>query len=280
MIQPIGLVAGHYECRSFQETIPILADLLALEPVEERVGEVVMKHPNTAWALVVHEGGPTAPNKPLMNHYGVRVAHRRDVDAAWNYLRDQREKYRLDRITRPVENHFAYSLYFREPGGNHLEIEFYDQRAVAEGRSIAAPPWKAPLGEDRFPGRGYVPQALSHGTLECDDKKASEAFYRDVLGLQIAGGGKISLHIKHPSTPWYIVVIPGRKRTYLSPSSRFTLAVASAKEVEEAHRRLRASGQQLGVTKLERIEQHGRSISFIFSDLDRNWWEVAAAADS
>ncbi len=31
MIKPIGLISGHYECRSFDETIPILTDVLALE---------------------------------------------------------------------------------------------------------------------------------------------------------------------------------------------------------------------------------------------------------
>ena len=51
-----------------------------------------------------------------------------------------------------------------------------------------------------------MPQALTHGTLECDDKEASAAFYRDVLGLEIAGGGRISVYIKHRATPWYIVM--------------------------------------------------------------------------
>lgn len=276
MIKPIGLVHGHYECRSLRETAPILTDLLALEVVEERKGEMVMKHPNTDWRLIVHEGGPAAPDKPLMNHYGVRVAERQEVDAAWKYIREHREKYGLPRITKPVENHFAYSFYFKEPGGNYLEIEFYDQQAVAEGRSIAIPPWKAPLREARFPGRGYLPQALSHGTLECDDKDPSERFYRDVLGLQIVGGGRVSLYIKHASTPWYIVVIPGRKRTYLSPSSRFTLKVASAEGVKEAHREFRTSGKTLGVTKLGDLRQHDGGVSFMLSDLDRNWWEIAA----
>jgi len=48
-------------------------------------------------------------------------------------------------------------------------------------------------------------------------------FYRDVLGLEIAGGGRISTYIKHAATPWYLVVlpIPKRKKT-LRPVNRFT----------------------------------------------------------
>src|SRR2546430_9323831 len=51
---------------------------------------------------------------------------------------------------------------------------YYDPQAAAEGRGIAAPHWQRELAESDFPGRGYVPQALTHGTLECHDKDASE----------------------------------------------------------------------------------------------------------
>ena len=86
MIKPIGLTHGHYECRSFKDTIPILESILAFEKVEKPAGNVVMKHPNTGWLLVVHEGGPNAPDKPRWNHYGVRVATNREVDNARDIL--------------------------------------------------------------------------------------------------------------------------------------------------------------------------------------------------
>src|SRR5207247_5487558 len=137
---------------------------------------------------------------------------------------------------------------------------------------LAAPHWQRELAESDFPGRGYVPQALTHGTLECHDKDASAAFYRDVLGLQIAGGGRISVYIKHPSTPWYLVVLPMPKRKKpLRPVNRFTLTLASADDVEKAHRELGSKA-----TELQPIERDEECISFVFADLDRNWWEVRA----
>jgi catechol-2,3-dioxygenase len=117
-----------------------------------------------------------------------------------------------------------------------------------------------------------VPQALTHGTLECHDKDASAAFYRNVLGLQIAGGGRISVYIKHPSTPWYLVVLPMPKRKKpLRPVNRFTLTLASADDVEKAHRELASKA-----TELQPIERGEDCTSFLFADLDRNWWEVRA----
>jgi catechol 2,3-dioxygenase-like lactoylglutathione lyase family enzyme len=276
MLKPLGLIHGHYECRSLAQTLPIFTDLLALEVVAETDGRSVVKHPNTDWLLVVHEGGPPAPDKPLMNHYGVRVTERQEVDAAWEYASAHREKYGIQRITRPGELHFAYSFYFKEPGGNHWEIEFYDQ-AAAGGRSAATQHWSVPMAAARFPGKGYVPQALTHGTLECNDKEASSRFYRDVLGLEIAGAGRVSVHIKHPATPWYLVVLPAKTRHYLSPANRFTLKLASPDAVLESHREFAASGNALGITELGEVRTAGDEVSFLFGDLDRNWWELCAA---
>ena len=274
MLKPLGLTHGHYECRSLGETLPVLTDLLAMRVVERANGQAVLTHPNTAWRLVVHEAGPGAPDKPHNNHYGVRVARAEEVDAAHSYLVAQKERYGLRRISPPRSQHFARSVYFVEPGGNTLEIEHYDAQALAEGRTIARPHWERELGEREFPGRGYVPQALTHGTLECDDKEASATFYRDVLGLEIAGGGRLSVYIKHAATPWYIVVLPiPRRKKFLSHANRFTLTLASSADVERAHRALAGAK---GVSELAALEQRDGRTSFLFADLNRNWWELAA----
>jgi len=276
MLKPIGLTHGHYECRSLDETIPVLTDLLAMTVVVRKGGEAVLQHPNTAWRLVVHEGGPNAADKPRNNHYGFRVAHPHEVEAAWQYVSDNKDRYRLQRVTKPHQTHFANSIYFNEPGGNTLEIEYYDPQAAAEGRRTAAPHWERLLPESEFPGRGYVPQALTHGTLECDDKEASSRFYREVLGLEIAGGGRVSAYVKHPATPWYIVVLPARRRRHLSPSNRFTLTLATAAAVEEAHREFAALGPSGGISELNDIQQRDGQVSFLLADLDKNWWEITA----
>lgn len=277
MLKPVGLIQGHYECRSLEETLPVFTDLLAMDVVERTDGQAVLKHPNTGWLLIAHEGGADAPDKPHNNHYGFRVARPEEIEAAWTYVEAHKDRYGIKRVTRPHEIHFANSIYLAEPGGNDLEIEYYAPKAVAEGRSIAAPHWATPLPVERFPGRGYVPQALTHGTLECDDKAASERFYRDVLGLQIAGGGRISTYIKHPATPWYIVVLPAKRRKYLGRSNRFTLQLASPEAVEAAHREFAATGKEAGITALDDLQRHAGTVSFMLSDPDRNWWEITAS---
>jgi hypothetical protein len=57
ILKSTGFVAGHYECRSLAETLPVFTDLLAMEVVERTASVATLKHPNTEWRLIVHEGG-------------------------------------------------------------------------------------------------------------------------------------------------------------------------------------------------------------------------------
>jgi hypothetical protein len=69
-----------------------------------------------------------------------------------------------------------------------------------------------------------------------------------------------------------------KRRRPLAPVNRFTLAVASAGAVEEAHGRFRELGKAGGTTELHDVREENGQVSFLLSDLDRNWWEVAARA--
>jgi catechol 2,3-dioxygenase-like lactoylglutathione lyase family enzyme len=276
MLKTTGLIEGHYECRSLDETLPVFTDLLAMEIVERKAGQATIKHPNTDWRLIVHEGGPGAPEKTFDNHYGFRVATHTEVEAAWEYVEAHKDKYRISKITKPQSAHFAYSIYFREPGGNHLEIEYYNPGGALHGRSHTAGHWGNTLNSERFPGRGYVPQAFTHGTLQCDDIERSRRFYVEVLGLEIAAGFNTAQYIKHPAAPWYLVVLQRSPRQYLAPVNRFTLQLASAAEVEQAHREFVSNNKSLGLNEIAEIDRTDGTINFIFSDLDKNWWELTA----
>ena len=277
MLKTIGLIEGHYECRSLDETLPVFTDLLAMEIVERKAKQATVKHPNTDWRLIVHESGAAAPEKTFDNHYGFRVASHTEVEAAWKYLEANKQKYRIDKITKPQSAHYAYSVYFHEPGGNHLEIEYYNPASALHGRAHTAGHWATPLTAERFAGRGYLPQALTHGTLQCDDLGKTRAFLVDVLGLDDAGGmSDRTIYVKHPATPWYIVMLPRKPRQYLAPVNRFTLQLARAADVEAAHDEFAANKSQLGLHEIAGIERADGKVSFIFSDLDKNWWELTA----
>src|SRR3989337_2506336 len=276
MLKPIGLPEGHYGCPSLDETLHIFTDLLAAEIVERTEKQAVVKHPNTAWRLVIHEAWPDSRNKPHSNHYGFRGATSKEIPKAHEYISEHEAQYKIQGVTKPHEAHFAYSIYFKEPGGNDLEIEYYNPAAIKQGRKIAVPHWTTPLPEEKFPGRGYVPQAMTHGTLNCDNKETSDQFLANVLGLDIIGGGRMSTYISLPSMgPWYVVVLPTPRRDYLGLNSRFTLQLASAEEVADAHKEFAKTGKPLGIQELWDLQQNRRG-RFILTDIHTNFWEITS----
>jgi len=277
MLNPTGLIRGHYECRSFDQTIPILSDLLALEVVGENNSEKTLKHPNTDWRLVIHANGPDAPIKPMRNHYGVRVTNNAEVDRATEYLERKKGEFGI-KIIKPRGNHNAYSVHFYEPGGNYWEIESYEHAVETGMGKTTNPHWAHPLPTEKFSGKGYVPQALTHGTLENEDLEASERFYREVLGLEVVKLWPSSCYIKHPATPWYVVCIQALKqnRQRLSRYQRFTLAVDSVDSVHAAYRSFETNRRAWKIKDLEKVEANGEDASFLFSDLNGNWWEITS----
>jgi catechol 2,3-dioxygenase-like lactoylglutathione lyase family enzyme len=279
VIKPTGLVHGHTEVRFLDETIPVLSAVLALELMERRDGEAVMKHPNTGWKLILHEGGAEVKDKPERNHYGVRVSNNQEVDRAYQFLLSKKETLGLKKVVKRKERDGSYSMFFVEPGGNYWEIESYENRHKAGLPEHVAYPWKQKLTEERLPGCGYIPQAMTHGTMECTNLEASVKFYKEGLGLDvITHVPTVRPHdIKHPSTPWYVVSleVPPKNKHCLTPLQRYTVAVESPAALAEANKELLARREEFGITAIEEIKQANDGESFLVCDLDRNWWEVA-----
>ena len=279
VIKPTGLVHGHTEVRFLDDTIPVLTQVLALEVIERRDHEAVLKHPNTGWKLVVHEGGADVKDKPERNHYGVRVANNQEVDQAYQYLLAHKEKLGLTKVVKRKERAGSYSMFFVEPGGNYWEIESYENRHKAGLPEHIAYPWKEKLTVEKLPGCGYIPQAMTHGTMECTDLAASVKFYKEGLGLDVITHVPTSKphDVKHRSTPWYIasLEVPLKNKHYLSPLQRYTVAVESAAALADAHRELTERREEFGITAIEAVEETATGASFLLCDLDRNWWEIA-----
>ncbi|HUK42552.1 MAG TPA: VOC family protein [Candidatus Acidoferrales bacterium] len=282
MLKPIALSATHMECRNLAESLRVLTDLLAFEKVAEKPQEAALKHPNTHWLLVVHDAGPAAPTKQMHNHWGVRVMTTSEVDRAYEYLTAHKDEYKISQIGKPLWNHGSYSCYFLEPGTNGWEIECYEavMRKEATALKVGAvrmPHWSVPLGEDRFPGRGYVPQGFTHGTLVAHDINSSREFYTEVLGLEVHQANDHVIYVKHPSTRTYVVCAERKDFKVCSPNFRNTLAMGSKDEVCEAHRCFTESGKELGVTELFPLQESDSTASFYFRDPATNCWEISSS---
>ena len=282
MLRPTRFIEAHMECTQLSETLPVLTDLLGFQEIARGQGHATMKHPNTDWLMVVHEGGPGAPEKQMHNHFGVRVLTNEEVDAAYEYLIRNKERYRLREIRKPEYSHGSYSLYFIEPGTNGWEIECYEvatrKQAGAErlGR-VRAPHWENPLTKEHAGEKGYVPQAFTHGTLACTDIEVSEPFYRDILGFEIHQPNERGRYLKTPEGQAFLVAMTRENYKTFSANFRFTLGLESADAVNAAHRFLEEH-RSSGVTELTEVHEH-RGTSFLMRDLDHNCWEIKAESE-
>lgn len=270
------------ECYSLGESVPVLTDLLAFEKLSEGPGRARLRHPNTEWELIVHEAGPTNHSKKMHNHFGVRVVAKREVDAAYEYLQAHKGQYRLRQIGKPLYNHGSYSLYFLEPGTNGWEIECYEsflQKGAGKAMfgGVRAAHWDRPLSPERFPARGYVPQGFTHGTLACNDVAVSQEFYAKVLGLKTYRAHDTVFYAKLPDDRCYVVTAVRKDWQPCSSNFRFTLALESNEAVLRAHDWLAGAGHGLGMTELGPVQVKESLCSFLLSDPNRNWWEIACS---
>jgi catechol 2,3-dioxygenase-like lactoylglutathione lyase family enzyme len=282
MIHTTGLSATHMECRNLQESLTVMTELLAFEKISEKPGEATLKHPNTHWLLVVHEAGPDAPPKPMHNHWGVRVVNPEEVDRAYDYLVAHKAQYKLGAIGKPTWSHGSYSCYFVEPGTNGWEIECYEafnrkQSTAEKFGAVKMAHWDDLLPEEKFPGRGYVPQGFTHGTLVATDLEVSKNFYTNVLNLDVHRFSDNVLYVKHPKTKTFVVCALRQNAPMFSPNFRNTLTVASKDAVKAAHRRFNEAGKELGVSELFELKETDTSASFCFRDPGTNCWEITAA---
>lgn len=284
MIKPLAFSATHMECRNLGESMAVMTDLLAFEKISERPDEATLKHPNTDWRLVLHDAGPEAPAKQMHNHWGVRVRTAEEVDRAYEYLTAHKAQYKLGAIGKPTWSHGSYSCYFVEPGTNGWEIECYEavnrKNAAAQSfGSVKTPHWTEVYPEERFPGRGYVPQGFTHGTLVAVDLEASHEFYAKVLGMEVHRFSSMVIYVKHPKTKTYVVCAKRKDFKVHSPNFRNSLTMESRDAVHDAYREFEQSGKDQGVRELFPMQETETGASFFFRDPGTNCWEISWARD-
>ena len=120
----------------------------------------------------------------MHNHWGVRVVSPEEVDRAYDYLLAHKADSTNSAPSANRPGAMApIPAISSNPAAIGWEIECYEafnrKQATAERfGAVKTAHWDQLLPEERFPGRGYVPQGFTHGTLVATIWRRARIFTR------------------------------------------------------------------------------------------------------
>ena len=122
-IKPFKLSHGTLMCGDLKRSRKFYREFLGLEVV--RHGErAMMLRLNTGMHVVCVEFPPEKLwNMHVLHHWGIDVASKAEVDAAYEAAKAQAEEWGIKKIQRPGGQHDVYSFYIQDLDNNWWEIQ-------------------------------------------------------------------------------------------------------------------------------------------------------------
>ena len=111
---------GTLESRDLEKTRRFYEECLGIETIRTSPRSLMIRLGGNHTIAVVEN--PRKPDMPLLNHNGLDVASREDVEHCHQVLEANKEKWGITKITRPADQHGTYSFYFSDLDGNWWEI--------------------------------------------------------------------------------------------------------------------------------------------------------------
>jgi catechol 2,3-dioxygenase-like lactoylglutathione lyase family enzyme len=120
---------GTLSSMDLQKSRRFYEEVLGLEVIQTSPVSLLLRLGTEQAYAVVETGQPS--NHGLMDHNGIDVASREAVDEAYKALTEHKAEYGIKRITKPLDQHGAYSFYVVDCDGNWWEVVDYGPRGYA-----------------------------------------------------------------------------------------------------------------------------------------------------
>jgi catechol 2,3-dioxygenase-like lactoylglutathione lyase family enzyme len=124
VIKPYCLSHGTLECYSLKASRRFYEEFLGLECVRHGKPAMVIRGGMRFHIVCVEVGDQIHPCS-LLNHWGVDVATRDEVDQAHAKAIEHKEKYGIRQVLPQQEMHGVYSFYLEDLDHNWWEIQHY-----------------------------------------------------------------------------------------------------------------------------------------------------------
>lgn len=111
---------GTLEARDLDKSRQFYSEFLGLNVVRTSPISLMIKLGGQHTIAIVQN--PKKGEMPVLNHNGLDVATRAEVDHCYQLVVEQKEKWGIKKATKPVEQHGTYSFYFCDLDDNWWEI--------------------------------------------------------------------------------------------------------------------------------------------------------------
>jgi predicted lactoylglutathione lyase len=125
VIKPYCMSHGTLEVFSLKNSRKFYEEFLGLEVVRHGKPAMVIRLGMRFHVVCVEVGDQIHPVS-LLNHWGVDVATRKEVDEAHQKAIEFKEKYNIRQVLNPQEMHGVYSFYLEDLDHNWWEIQHYE----------------------------------------------------------------------------------------------------------------------------------------------------------
>ena len=125
VVKPYVMSHGTLECYSLKQSRKFYEEYLGLECVRHAKPAMVVRCGLKFHIVCVEVGDAVHPTN-VLNHWGVDVRSKAEVDNAHKAANEMKEKYGIRQVL-PVQNmHGVYSFYLEDCDHNWWEIQCYD----------------------------------------------------------------------------------------------------------------------------------------------------------
>ena len=148
IVKPFCLSHGTLECYDLVATRRFYEEFLGLECVRHGKPAMAVRSAMRFHVICVEVGDQLKPVN-LLNHWGVDVATREEVDAAHAAALEHQARYGIRKVLEPQDAHGVYSFYLVDLDHNWWEVQHYangfqhddlfdfgDRFAMADGRAF------------------------------------------------------------------------------------------------------------------------------------------------
>lgn len=131
VVRPFVLGHGTLACRNIDETRQFYKEFLGIETVRHGPRSFAARLGMKFHIFCVEIGDEIEP-VPFLNHWGLDVVSKEEVDRVHKETIQLKDKYKIRQITDPLLQHGVYSFYLEDLDYNWWEVQFYDGGFQAE----------------------------------------------------------------------------------------------------------------------------------------------------